>query len=89
MKIEKKFFLNLNGLPSYCNLKFQPLEGVYVCDHWSRLVIFLNIFISGDKMMEQMSILTFMGSRNLFFALELSKHLPNEVNQCFLTKVKD
>ena len=43
---------NFDGLLNYCNLKFQPLEGVYVYEHWSRLVIFLNIFISGDKMME-------------------------------------
>ena len=26
------------------------LEGVYVCEHWSSLVILLNIFIFGDKM---------------------------------------
>jgi len=63
----KKNLKNMNAFSSYCDLKFQPLKGVYVSEHRSHLVIFLNISISGDKIMKQISISTFLGSRNLFF----------------------
>ena len=62
----KKNLKNLDGLLNYCNLKFQPLEGVNVCEHWLRLAIFLNIFISGDKMIKQNSVV--LGVQKFIFS---------------------